>query len=214
MITRALRSTLFEMRYADSLWSAVIVADMAAFDDLVSLDELWQYALAHGGMTGIPQARDAVRSGRREQLVAHGDGDAADLGVHCRAWPGRCTNQPIFDLHGRHIGTPDLLDIEAGVLGEYDSELHLDGKRRLKDTAREEAFRRLGLEPVVMVAGQGRDEVAARMIATRERATAERATTVSGPSSSRPGGPPPRPSPSAAPWPEHSGPACSTRRTA
>ena len=35
---------------------------MAAFNDLVSLDELWKYALAHGGMTGIPQARDAVRS--------------------------------------------------------------------------------------------------------------------------------------------------------
>ena len=41
-------------------WDAVIVADMAAYSDLVSLDELWPYALAHGGMTGIPQARDAI----------------------------------------------------------------------------------------------------------------------------------------------------------
>ena len=49
-------------------------------------------------------------------------------------------NRPVFDLHGRHVGTPDLLDVEAGVYGEYDSELHLDGKRRLKDLTREDAF--------------------------------------------------------------------------
>ena len=61
LITRALRSTLFEMRYADTLWAAVIAADMAAFNDLVSIDELWTYALAHAGMTGIPQARDATQ---------------------------------------------------------------------------------------------------------------------------------------------------------
>ena len=39
---------------------AVVVADMAAFNDLVPLDELWPYALAHSGMTGIPQAREAI----------------------------------------------------------------------------------------------------------------------------------------------------------
>jgi hypothetical protein len=80
------------------------------------------------------------------------------------------TNQPVFDLHGRHMGTPDLLDVESGVYGEYDSDLHLDGKRRRRDIVREDAFKRLGLEPVVMVAGQSRDEVAARIVSTRERA--------------------------------------------
>ncbi len=60
LLTMPLRSTLFEMRYAESLWSAVVVADMAAFNDLVAIDELWAYALAHSGMTGIPQGRDAT----------------------------------------------------------------------------------------------------------------------------------------------------------
>jgi hypothetical protein len=68
------------------------------------------------------------------------------------------------------VGTPDLLDAEAGVYGEYDSELHLDGKRRLKDLQREDSFRSLGLEPVVMVTGQRRDEVADRIVAAYERA--------------------------------------------
>ena len=168
-VTRALRSTLFQMRYADSLWDAVIVADMAAFSDLVLLHELWPYALAHSGMTGIPQAREAI---------GHSDENAwSPMEVVMRLiWtctaglPRPLTNRPVFDLHGQHIGTPDLLDVEAGVYGEYDGAMHLDGKRRLRDLVREDAFRRLGLEGVVMVAGESRDEVAARIVATRERA--------------------------------------------
>jgi hypothetical protein len=173
LITRALRSALFEMRYAASLWDAVIVADMAAFNDLVALDELWPYALAHSGMTGIPQAREAI---------AHADENAWSprevvmrLIWTCTAgMPRPLMNRPVFDLHGRHIGTPDLLDTDAGVYGEYDSALHLDGRRRLKDLTREDAFRRLGLEPVVMVTGQGRDEVAERIVAAYERASSRR----------------------------------------
>ncbi len=169
LITRALRSTLFEMRYADSLWSAVVVADIAAFNDLVSLDELWPYALAHSGMTGIPQAREAI---------GHADENSwSPMEVVMRMiWtctagmPRPLMNRPVFDLYGRHVGTPDLLDAEAGVYGEYDSELHLDGKRRLKDLQREDIFRSLGLEPVVMVTGQRRDEVADRIVAAYERA--------------------------------------------
>jgi hypothetical protein len=168
-VTRSLRSTLFQMRYSPSLWEAVIVADMAAFSDLVSLDELWPYALAHAGMTGIPQAREAI---------GHADENAwSPMEVVMRliwTWtaglPRPFTNRPVFDLHGRHVGTPDLLDVEAGVYGEYDGAMHLDGKRRLRDLVREDAFRRLGLEGVVMVAGESRDEVAARIVAARERA--------------------------------------------
>jgi hypothetical protein len=169
IITRALRSALFEMRYADSLWAAIVVADMAAFSDLVSLDELWPYALAHSGMTGIPQARDAI------QLADENSWSPMET-VMRMIWTLTAglarprSNQAVFDLNCRHVGTPDLLDVESGVYGEYDSELHLDGKRRRMDLVREDAFRRLGLEPVVMVTGQSRDEVAARIIATRDRA--------------------------------------------
>jgi hypothetical protein len=76
----------------------------------------------------------------------------------------------VFDLHGRHVGTPDLLDVESGLFGEYDSAFHLEGSRRLRDQVREDAFRRVGLEPVVMIAGQSRYEVADRIVAARARA--------------------------------------------
>jgi hypothetical protein len=169
LITRALRSALFEMRYAESLWSAVIVADMAAFSDLVSLEELWPYALAHSGMTGIPQARNAT-------LLADENSWSPMETVMRLIWtlvaeqPRPLTNQPVFDLHGRHIGTPDLLDVETGVFGEYDSDFHLEGARRRKDMVREDGFRKVGLEPVIMLGGQSRDEVAARIVAARDRA--------------------------------------------
>ena len=72
------------MRYAASWWDAVIVADMAAYSDLVSLDELWPYALAHGGMTGIPQARDAIGHADENSWSPMEVGDAPDLDVHRR----------------------------------------------------------------------------------------------------------------------------------
>ena len=76
------------MRYAATWWDAVIVADMAAFNDLVALDELWPYALAHAGMTGIPQARDAI---------AHADENS---------WsPMEVVMRLDLDLHGRHAPT-------------------------------------------------------------------------------------------------------------
>ena len=71
-------------------------------------------------------------------LVADGGGDAHDLDVHRRDAPA-AHEQAGVRPDGRHMGTPDLLDVEAGVYGEYDSELHLDGKRRLKDLVREES---------------------------------------------------------------------------
>ena len=54
------RAVLFEMRYAASVAAAVGVADMAAYDDLVSLDELRHLVAGHLPQTGIIQAREAL----------------------------------------------------------------------------------------------------------------------------------------------------------
>jgi hypothetical protein len=171
LITTPLHSALFEMRYAESLWGAVVVADMAAFNDLVSVDELWAYALRHSGMTGIPQGRDAT-------LLADENSWSPMETIMRLIWElvagldRPLTNQPVFDLRGRHIGTPDLLDVESGLYGEYDSAYHLEGPQRLHDLRREHAFKQVGLEPVVMMSGEpgGRDAVAQRIVEARDRA--------------------------------------------
>ena len=43
--------------------------------------------------------------------------------------PRPLMNQPVFDLDGRHVATPDLLDVEAGLACEYNGSLHMNGNR-------------------------------------------------------------------------------------
>jgi hypothetical protein len=78
----------------------------------------------------------------------------------------------VFDRHGRFIGTPDILDPDAGVVGEYDGSEHLGKERRTRDVGREEAFRRVGLEYFEVTAGDipHRNRVVDRMTWTRGRA--------------------------------------------
>ncbi|MFC7495203.1 MULTISPECIES: hypothetical protein [unclassified Nocardioides] len=158
-VTTAVRSVCFEMRYAPSLLAAVKVLDMAAYSDLVSIEELTAYALAHPAWTGIPRCRDAI---------PHADENAwSPTEVEMRwtwsveaGYPRPLCNRPVFDRTGRHVGTPDLIDPVAGVVGEYEGSLHLAGKRRAHDLDRESAFREVGLEYVTMVAQDRLDRAA------------------------------------------------------
>jgi hypothetical protein len=170
-ITTALRSVIFAMRHAPGVRTAVVVADMAMYADLVSLEELWAWATVNRGWTGCPQLREALALADenawspRETLLRLVWMLDADLRRP------RC-NVPVFDLSGRHIGTPDLLDEEAGVVGEYDGSVHLAGRARATDVRREAAFRAVGLEYFPAVAGDWADRagLVARMLATRSRA--------------------------------------------
>lgn len=178
-VTTAVRSVCFAMRYAPSVRAAVAALDMAAYSDLVSIDELQDYALAHPGWTGIPQCRDAI---------PHADENAWSPTETDLRWtwsveigfPRPLCNRPVFDLAGRHIGTPDLIDPDLGVVGEYDGALHLAGARRAKDIRREAAYRAVGLECVTMVAPDRLDPTAfserLRQAYGRARARAGRGT--------------------------------------
>lgn len=165
------RSVLFEMRRASSERSAVVHADMAAYSDLVSLAELGGYLATRNATTGLPQARRAFRLADENswspmevlmRLVW-----TADAGL-----PAPLTNRPVFDRRGRHLGTPDLIDPVAGVVGEYDGAHHLEGAQRHRDLRREASFRSVGLEYVTMVALDHRDpsDFVRRLQATYRRA--------------------------------------------
>jgi len=171
-VTSVLRSVYFALRHASGLRAAVVVADMTAFEDLVSIDELWAYALAHPGWTGAPQAREAIRLADENSW--------SPRETDCRlCWrldaglPAVLANHPIFDRAGRQLATPDLLDPVAGVVVEYNGEVHLDPALRRTDIGREELYRALGLEVVVVTAGMTRESVAARMMAAHRRAAFE-----------------------------------------
>lgn len=149
-VTVAVRSLFFCMRYAKSIRHAVRFIDLAAYSDLCSIDEAQVYTLAHPGWTGVPQARRALALAD-ENSWSPREVDLRLIWVIDAGLPRPFCNLPIFDRQGRHIGTPDLLDLESGTIGEYDGEIHLEGSRRAKDSRREERFRNHGLEPFHVV---------------------------------------------------------------
>jgi len=144
-LTTAAWAALLEMRFERSRREAVIALDMAAYADLVSTAEAAELTRHLNARTGIPQARAAIPLAdenswspqeTRTRLVWE-----LDAGL-----PPLLTNRPLFDSRGQHIGTPDLLEPERGVVIEYDGADHLERKRRFEDAQREERFRDHGLE--------------------------------------------------------------------
>ena len=63
-----------------------------------------------------------------------------------RTVPRPLVNREVFDRDGRLLGVADLLDVDAGVVGEYDGERPRRLRQRSRDAAREAAFRDHGLE--------------------------------------------------------------------
>lgn len=173
-VTTAARSVYFEMRFASSLVEAVIALDMACFSDLVSIDELDEFVRNHGPRTGVGRARLAValadeNSWSPQETATRLYWLRADL-------PPLACNRPLFDLEGQLLGTPDLMEPVAGVVVEYDGAVHLRTSQRRHDRNREEAFRDVGLEYVVVMAG----DLAAESTTRRFRAAHARASASSG----------------------------------
>jgi hypothetical protein len=170
-ITKAVRSVCFEMRYANDARDASITLSMACYDDVVSIDEVVAYAATLNGWTGIPKCRGGIAWATenawspREVGMWHVWHLDAEL-------PPPLFNVPVFDPAGNPLGTPDLIDPVAGVVGQYNGAPHLAGARYAKDVAKDDLFRRHGLECVTMVAGDVRDpsSFVARLLAAYDRA--------------------------------------------
>jgi hypothetical protein len=155
-VTSAVWAAAFEARYAGSWWRALETLEMAAYSDLVSRAECAALSARLSAWTGVGQLRRAVehmdenswspRETRMRLVWTEAAGPARPL-----------CNRPVFDLAGRHLGTPDLIDPVTGVVGEYDGELHLQGRQRTRDLDRESVFRDAGLEVVTMVAADYAD---------------------------------------------------------
>jgi hypothetical protein len=154
-ITTPLRSVSFAARHAVDLVAAVNALDRAAAVDLVSIAEARAYAGRLAGASGISRLHEALGLAV-ENSWSPMETEMRLLWRKIGLVDVLC-NTPVFDMDGRHVGTPDLLDPVRGVIGEYDGPHHLDGDRRASDIKREGAFRRVGLEYVEMVAADRRD---------------------------------------------------------
>jgi hypothetical protein len=150
-VTTALRSLFFEMRYAATDDEAVQAADMAAYSDLVSGQELGDLVADNSGWTGMERSRVGARD-MDENAWSPTEVTMRRLWQHGAGFPRPLCNRPVFDLEGRHLATPDLIDPVAGVAGEYNGEVHLLEAQQVRDRARRTLFRSLGIEVVEMQA--------------------------------------------------------------
>ncbi|MBW8749973.1 MAG: hypothetical protein JF565_00925 [Propionibacteriales bacterium] len=169
--TRPLRALFDEMRSVADDREAVVAMDMAAAARLVAVWQMVEYWEGHSGW------RRAQRVGRTLPLAEERSRSPAESRLRLfwvldAGLPRPLCNRPVFDLDGRHLGTPDLLDLETGVVGEYDGKVHLNAGRRAKDAARQCRFRDAGLEYFEVLAPDmhDRDLVVRRMLSARNRA--------------------------------------------
>lgn len=152
-VTEPLWSVAYEMRKAVSDEAAVVAFDLAAFSDLVSIEELRAYV-----DTDLV-ARQGVERVRRVLPLLDENAWSPMEPVMQLCWQQQIQgievlmNRPVFDVRGRFVGTPDGIDDRAGVYVMYDGALHLAGAARHADVAKEAAYRHVGLEGVVMMAG-------------------------------------------------------------
>jgi hypothetical protein len=170
-ITTVQRALFDEVRRIPSHREAAVAIGMTAAARLISVRLFAMYVAQRNAWTGVPHARKAValarddcRSPQEHRMVLVW---VLDAGLD----PPLC-NREVFDLDGRLLGVPDLLDVEAGVVGEYQGEDHKDGARHRKDVAREECFRDHGLEYFELVGGDlaQRQVAVDRMLNARRRA--------------------------------------------
>lgn len=112
------RAVFDEVRREKRLRPAVAAINMTLAAGLTTFPELEQYATIRVAWEGIPLFREALalsneclRSGPEVYLYLAWRLDAG--------LPEPLVNPPVFDIDGRLLGYPDLLDVEAGVAGEY-----------------------------------------------------------------------------------------------
>ena len=168
--TTPVRALCFEMRYAADKRAAAVLLGMAAYSDLVSIREMTVYAAAHSGWTGIPQCRDALDLAD-ENSWSPGECRTRHVCELDAGFPQLLCNRPVFDRYGHHVGTPDLLDEESGLVVEYHGVLHLVSGQLRRDRDREAAFRSVGLEYFSVLSGDLADRylLAEKLDAVRRR---------------------------------------------
>lgn len=169
------RSVSYEVCRSRTLTAAVRTIDLAAAGDFVSVASMTDYAVRLGGRPGIRKLRRALTWA--DENVWSPQEVSMRLTWRAEVACELLTNRPIFDLHGHHVVTPDLLDPVAGVVGEYDGAVHLENGPRRRDLDREALYRDHQLELVTMMAGSRSD---AANFVSRLRAAYRRAAEREG----------------------------------
>ncbi len=162
------RAVVDEIRRLDDLREGAVVIDMASAARLTSIRRMRAYAdrLSRRRRSLVLAALDLADENSRSPMESRMRLTwVIDAGL-----PRPMCNRVVYALDGTVLGCPDLLDVDLGVVGEYDGADHRSRDRHRRDTDRLEKFLAHGLEFFNVVAGDSREVQVRRMHAARARA--------------------------------------------
>lgn len=169
--TRPERAAFDAMRTAPDLREAVVVLDMMMAAELTSIRRVRAYVEDKDGWEGVEKVRAALDLAD-EHSRSPNETRMRLIWVLDARFPRPLVNRHVWDLAGKLLGIADLLDPDAGVVGEFDGADHRGALRHSKDEDRAHGFRRHQLE-MFRVTGPDlpdRPKVVARMRNAREDA--------------------------------------------
>lgn len=136
---------------AASLAESVVHVDALLGAADVTVDAVRRYAARHERRAGSVRARkvlDLAEPGSRSP----GETRFRLFWQEDAGLPRPVVNRTIVDDGGRTLACVDLLDADAGLVGEYDGEHHAPVRQRAIDNARAEALVAVGLRVVRVTA--------------------------------------------------------------
>lgn len=165
--------TAFDLARLGPLHDAVVAVDRLRALRLVTVDALAAVIDDRPGWRGAHQARRvlAFSTDRSESPQ-----ESALRVLWCESGlPRPVPNATVLDAQGRFVARVDLLDPDAGLVGEYDGAVHASSGRRSADAARRERLEQLGLTVVRATATDvlsdaGRAAWTARLLRAHARA--------------------------------------------
>lgn len=168
------RAAFDAVRLAPDVREAVVVLDMVAAARLLSIVRARAYADLRSGWRRIERARDALALAS-EHSRSPNETRLRLIWLLDACLPPVLVNCPVLTRDGRLLGIADLLDPVAGLAVEFDGADHRTSRRHAADVAREDDFRRHGIE-VARVTGRDLDDralVVRRLHEARGRARFE-----------------------------------------
>lgn len=165
------RAAFDAMRTAPDVREATVSVDMMMAALLTSIRRVRRYVDARPGWESVAMARAALDLADEDSRSPN-ETRMRQIWVLDAKLPRPLVNTHVWDLSGHLLGIADLLDEEAGVVGEFDGADHRRARQHSKDEDRAEGFRRHLLE-LFRVTGPDlpdRAKVVGRMRAARSRA--------------------------------------------
>lgn len=149
-VTTPARAVFDESRRAADIRAATTALDLALTARVVDQQTLQTFLQSKAGWVGVRQVQRAVTLAD-DRCLSPMESRLRLIWLLDARLPRPKSNWPVADEYGVFIGRPDLLSEELAVIGEYDGSEHRSRSRHRDDLRRDDAFRRVGLEPFRVV---------------------------------------------------------------